>query len=384
MNDKLPLKYIGYYFQDGIHPNRSFPLAGRNKMNYTVSVLRRLNYDIDIISAAQVRLGENGSKKKVFDLSSKTRLFLFRNIKNVGRISTIFNYILTQLQLFLFLLRNTNRQSIVIAYHSILTLRTVLWVKKIKRFKLVLELNEIYSDASEKFYNRRNDELRIIKAADGYIFPNDLMNQAFNSNGKPFGVEYGIYKPEPRLNEPTKDGKIHVVYAGTLDPDKGGAQNTLIASEYLPSNYHIHIIGFGSEKQINNIKVQIDDLLKTSSCMISYDGCLDGDEFIRFIQKCHIGLSTQKTDAKFNDTSFPSKILTYFANGLQVVSVNIPVIKACSLSQYISFFDRVEGREIANAIMAVTDFSPKYNILKDLDMEFEEKLKGMLNSLTND
>ena len=48
---------------------------------------------------------------------------------------------------------------------------------------------------------------------------------------------------------------------------------------------------------------------------------------LKFIQKCQIGLCTQNIDAAFNTTSFPSKILSYMSNGLEVVGVNIAAIK---------------------------------------------------------
>ena len=63
-----------------------------------------------------------------------------------------------------------------------------------------------------------------------------------------------------------------------------------------------------------------------------------------------MGLSTQNPDAEYNDTSFPSKVLTYMANGLQVVSANVSVVKASKINDFISYYNSTTGAEIAEAI----------------------------------
>ena len=38
-----------------------------------------------------------------------------------------------------------------------------------------------------------------------------------------------------------------MLYAGTFDVNKGGADMAVMSGEYLSENFHLHIIGFGSE-----------------------------------------------------------------------------------------------------------------------------------------
>ncbi len=58
-----------------------------------------------------------------------------------------------------------------------------------------------------------------------------------------------------------------------------------------------------------------------TKCKITYDGAFYVKKYYEFLQKCHIGLSTQNPYEPFNNSSFPSKVLVYMANGLRVVSV---------------------------------------------------------------
>lgn len=60
-------------------------------------------------------------------------------------------------------------------------MRCVYWAKKIKRFRLILEVEEIYNDVFLKSKASRRMEERFIKNADKYIFPTELLNQKLNS-----------------------------------------------------------------------------------------------------------------------------------------------------------------------------------------------------------
>ena len=179
------------------------------------------------------------------------------------------------------------------------------------------------------------------------------------------------------------DGKIHCVYAGTLDPRKGGAIASAESALFLNENYHIHILGFGNEKEKAEMLNTIDSISKKSKAKITYDGLLSGEEYIKFIQSCDIGLSTQNPNAKFNDTSFPSKILSYMANGLRVVSVRIPVVEESGIGKCVYYYDEQTPENIAKAIKSI-DFSEEYDSRKAigvLDKAFICNLKTMLKGL---
>ena len=118
----------------------------------------------------------------------------------------------------------------------------------------------------------------------------------------------------------------------------------------------------------------IKDITPIAPCTLTYDGLLKGEDYIRFIQKCQIGLSTQNPNAAFNATSFPSKILSYMANGLRVVSIRIKAIEESSVGLGISYYEHQTPEEIAKAIMKV-DMNNNY--------ESRERIKELNESICN-
>lgn len=94
-------------------------------------------------------------------------------------------------------------------------------------------------------------------------------------------------------------------------------------------------------------------------------------------------MSTQNPNAKFNDTSFPSKILSYMANGLRVVSIRIPAIEKSAVGKFMYYYDEQTPENIAKAIKSI-DFSEEYDSRKTigvLDKAFICDLKTMLKGL---
>lgn len=178
-----------------------------------------------------------------------------------------------------------------------------------------------------------------------------------------------------RLNE------YHLVYAGTFDPRKGVFKAVEIA-KYLPSNFTLHILGTGSKTEIESILSYIDDTNSSSSCTVVYDGLKEGDEFAEFMERFDLGLSTQDPDQIFNDSSFPSKILTYLSLGLEVLSVNIKAVRDSKVSDSIHFYNSFDSNEnIANNIVNIltsSKFSTRENPLHKLDKDFEKDIIELL------
>ena len=69
-------------------------------------------------------------------------------------------------------------------------------------------------------------------------------------------VIYGTYNVEKQIANKFDDGKIHCVYAGTFDPRKGG-MSAVNAAKFLDEKYHIHILGFGTEKDKKLLIIKI-------------------------------------------------------------------------------------------------------------------------------
>jgi hypothetical protein len=375
--------YMAYYNSTNSSERRNAVLSSVNKMNYICEALENNGYNTEIVSASGTTEKKFCKSKKV-KLTDKTTLKLFSSLPRLNRIVSVIDRVILKTKLFLYMIKNTNKDSIVMVYHSLGYMSLVKRLKKLKGFKLIIEAEEIYGDVigDEKTSQK---EYEFFKIADGFIFPTELLSEKVNTEKKPEVIIYGTYHIEKELPKLFSDGKIHCVYAGTLDPRKGGAIASAESALFLNENYHIHILGFGNEKEKAEMLNTIDSISKKSKAKITYDGLLSGEEYIKFIQSCDIGLSTQNPNGKYNDTSFPSKILSYMANGLRVVSVRIPVVEESGIGKCVCYYDEQTPENIAKAIKSI-DFSEEYDSRKTigvLDKAFICDLKTMLKGLEN-
>lgn len=347
--------------------------AACNKIEYIVGAIREIGLDVEIISASNnvFKKAQRGVHKH---LENGAELVYMPSLRRGKRILNVFSTLLLYLELFFYLLFKIKKNDFVIVYHSTSLMKIVFLLKKLKRFKLILEVEEIYGDVigSKKI---RKKELEFFDLADSYIFPTSLLDDTVNKSHKPSVTIHGVYKSSLLYKSIFSDEKIHIVYAGTLDPRKGGAIAVTVG-EFLDTKYHIHVIGFGNEKEKEYLLDEIKKVSDKSGCMVSYDGCLSGAEYLRFIQSCDIGLSTQNPESAFNDTSFPSKILSYMSNGLRVVSVRIPAIESSAIGDDMYYYDIQSPEEIARVIKNV-DVVAEYNgkqIIEKLDKKFKRDI----------
>ena len=360
---KKNIYYVSYYSMPNDIQNRNSVTACTNKMNSIIESLVEIGYSVIILSASRANLNCICSGRTE-SLSSNVKINYYCSFPWTNIVSKILCHFSIFIGLFCQLLK-LNRQDKVIVYHSLGYMPIIKWAHKIKKFHLILEIEEIYADVINN-QKIREKELKYFTQADSYIFPTKILNQLINYNNKPSIIIHGTYKIE---SERTKNSEkkrfktkniIHCVYAGTFDPRKGGAAAAAAAADFLPDNYCIHIIGFGNSQDTINIKKLIDRINLNSKCKVIFDGLKSGEDYIQYLQKCDIGLSTQDPNDAFNLTSFPSKILSYMANGLRVVSIKIPAIETSEVGDMLYYYEKQTPKEIAKAILSV-NFNDNYD-----------------------
>ncbi len=370
------MKYIGFY---GIDKNRKpHSIAALPKMRYISDTLNKLGIEVEHIFAGRQAFKQLPAEKVV--INPMTSILYFKSyLRSKFKLIRFVNLLFSRIQLFFYCITKIEKDEEILVYHSLETMLPIYLAKRIKHFTLVLEVEEIYNDVRLKSAFSKKMEERYISYADKYIFPTKSLDEKYNTNSKPSIIIHGTYQVETDRQTKFDGEKIHVVYAGTFDPRKGGAI-AAASGEFLDSRYHIHILGFGSEEDKKFLLTEIERVSKISDCTVTYDGLLSGEDYIRFIQKCHIGLSTQNPAATFNETSFPSKILSYMSNGLRVVSIKIPAIEKSAIGSYMFYYDRQTPEQIANAIKSV-NLSAEYDgrkIVSELDEKFLLDLKSLL------
>ena len=379
MNER-PLKYISYYDTQDSNIRRNYVTSCTNKMEYIARTIASTGRNVEIISASEV----TEPKFRFYcaeakDLTDCISIKLPPSWGGKNIILRKFCMIWHYFYLIFFLCLNVRKNESVLVYHSLGYFNAILLAKKLIGFRLILEVEEIYSDVSTMSPYWRKLEFKMFNAADAYILSTELLDEKINPCHKPSIVIYGSYQVEPKVTEKFNDGKIHAIYAGTFDPNKGGAQMAIAAAKFLPENYHVHICGFGDDKTIKEIQDQISDVSVKSKATITYDGMKTGKDFIEYLQKCHIGLSCQKPEGEYNNTSFPSKILTYMANGLAVVSIKIPVIEKSAICDYISFYSGHNALSISDAIShAHKNTDDECYIIHKLNQSFYRNLKEII------
>lgn len=381
---KNNVKFVAHYDStENDAQKRAVALSACNKMLSVMNCIKSGGRTVEVVSVAST-YGEEDALSKTY--CSKDGVWI-RLFYAVGRRKylRIVNRVILPVQALAYLIGNTSKNDIVFAYHSVYLIKLLYILKLFTKCKLILEMEEIYGDVSGR-EDWRKKELRFARIADAYIFPTQLLDELVNKDKKPSVIIHGTYEEEKGRYEKFDDGKIHVVYAGTLDPRKGGAVAAVAAAAELPENYHVHILGIGSDEQKRDIAKQIEKASCVGRAKVTYDGSLSGEAYVCFLQACDIGLSTQNPDAQFNETSFPSKILSYMANGLRVISVQIEAVEKSAVGDMITYYREQTPEAIAKAILSV-DFSVPYDSrarIRELNKKFQNNLEKLMEKVGNE
>lgn len=371
--------YLGYYDTvENKNEKRNIVLAATNKMTYIIEAMEKCKCSVEVVSAAHTS-NRKCYPAKNMQIGKNSTLYLFKSTRWGNKIRRIICVLYSRYQYKKYIINNLTSEDTLIVYHSVDYANFIVKAKKKIGFRLVMEVEEIYADVNGNERDRKK-EYKVFDAADAYIFPTELLNKKINIKNKPYAIICGTYKAEPDKKVKFNDGKIHIVYAGTFDPRKGGALASVGAAEFLNGDYRLHILGFGSHEDKHKLLKEIERVSKISSCKVSYDGLLSGEEYVNFIQRCDIGLSTQNPSGIYNDTSFPSKILSYMANGLRVVSIRIPAVETSEIGEYMYYYEEQTPQQIANAIKSVDFTKPYYSreIISQLDDQFVIDINRLL------
>lgn len=377
------IKYLGRYdIEEYKNERRNYFISAKTKMDYISGALNDIGYKVEIISPAWTDNSKGYYRSRKHLLKDDISLLVGPSFGVKTSAFKIIPKIFSWIWLVLFLIFRTKKNEEIIVYHSMNLIIPLTIVKIIKQIRIVLEVEEIYTNIGKYNNVKKRLELQFFKNVDKYIFANEKLNELINIDNKPYCVLYGMYYTEEKYNERFADEKVHIVYAGIINEKKGSMISVDIALN-LDENYHVHIIGYGDSNSIESLRRKIDHVKKSTKCEITFDGLYTGIDYVKYIQKCDIGLCPQIDDSKYNSSSFPSKISSYLSNGLRVVSIDTEVIRKSPFGNVLFLYEKQHAQDIANLIKAI-DLKESYNcveLMEDLSVNFKKCLNDVLNKL---
>ncbi|MDZ4177765.1 MAG: glycosyltransferase, partial [Coriobacteriia bacterium] len=190
------IKYVGYYdTESNQSEKRGYVLAATHKMDYIIASLNGLGFDVHVVSASITR-NRRGHSGKLVSIGNRNRLVLLPTLPWGGKVRRVLSVVWSRILLLSWLLTNTTAGENVIVYHSLGYTRTILIAKALRRFRLILEVEEVYGDVTGKWIDRWK-EYALFRQADAFIFPTQMLSDKLNRRGNPHVVVHGTYGAEP-------------------------------------------------------------------------------------------------------------------------------------------------------------------------------------------
>jgi glycosyltransferase involved in cell wall biosynthesis len=378
--------YIGFYddlIQNADEKRNCF-ISSVNKMHYIIQVLVDEGYHVTVLSPAWTMLKHGRFKGKNVDLDEHVRLHLTPSFGSENRILRSLAKLYALIWLFWKLLVLAKQDAKVIVYHAQLISIPILFAKKIKGFKIVLELEEIYHRIQRTGKTMRMMEKRMIGNAQGYILPNHLMKEHYLARRKkPSMVIHGDYRTVRKARK-RNDLKIELLFAGNVEKTRAGAFNAIKVMEHLGDRYRLHILGYGRESDLVELVMRITNINKAKHReAVIFQGTLTGQAYSDFLADCDIALNLQTRDNHSMDMAFPSKVVSYLAHGLHVISTRLNTLATSDVAAFIDFTDTDDPAAIAKQIIAVDlrEASDPRPLLDQLDQNVHQELKHLIESV---
>lgn len=341
--------YIGRYIAAQEWGTYVANVPGMMKMRYVADKIQESGYKLIIVSVAD-KDTKGFYCSKTFEHNGKTIIYT-GGIGKKSRFKSFFRTLIKQMTVLKYILFNTKKEDLIVLYHSVpytnVVSRLVGWLNR----RFVLEVEEIYGYNAVEDKPWVNDEIRRIKKFKKFTCVNDGIPQVLGLDAKDYVVIYGAGIFPTRTAERYDDGKIHVVYSGTIEGQKMGAMTAVESARFLTSNYKMHISGFGNNNSVETLQKRISEINEElGEERIKYEGFLSEEDMHKLMFSCHIGLSPNVLRANFANSTFPSKVVTYMCHDLAVV-ISYATAYDYPISNGWVFYREQKPEIIAKAVM---------------------------------
>lgn len=342
------IHYIGWYIGEKEFGKYTGNIPGMLKMRYVAERILNSGVSLKVVSLATskgLRFPKTTKQEQGYSVKYLLSLGTGRQyLKNL-------DFRLKKLQIILYILLHVRKDDTILLYHSVPFTKLLCRLRQYLKRRVIIEVEEVYGYSAQKDFDWVDDEIRSIKSMDYFLFVNSGIPRYLGIDNDRYVVSYGVGNIPKRTTERFNDGKIHIVYAGTIEKKKLGAFTAIDTAKYLSDKYVMHILGFGKEDSIAIMQVKIEENNKMEGkCHIYYEGYKTGKDLDDFLFKCHIGISTNVMRPNFANNSFPSKVITYMCHDLTVVLGYADAFKDAPFVKGWTFYYDYNPESIASAI----------------------------------
>ena len=376
--------YIGFYdiLRNGKQV-RQYPLAAAHKIDFVINTIRKLGYIVQIISPIYIIDKQYYTlQKRRENISDGVELVLPFSIVKKNFLSLCILKIWLNIWLFVYLLQTCKKEDIVVVYHNYAMAFPIYFAQKIKKFHIILEIEEQFSEIwNIGWWNRWKEKLMLSLRNDHSLVVSDVLAKSLDIKN-PI-ISYGAYSAVEHVkNCQNIEDEICLIYTGTIDKVKMSAYLAVRSMMYLPKHYKLKISGpinKGEEDYFIHMIEEVNH--KKGITQVEYLGILDNANYEKLLNEADIALNPQQ-DGVFSTFLFPSKILTYLSHGLPVVSTKGESIVKSSLADIITFAEDFTEESIAKAIVNVKIKDKNFYIerIKILSDKFSQELSDLLGS----
>ena len=289
----------------------------------------------------------------------------------------------SRLWLLIYLIRNTHKDSVVLIYHSYEIAFPVLLARRIKRFKIILEIEEKYSMVWKLKRYQQFIESKLLKYGNkNSLVVSEVLADILRIKNPIISYgSYDIFRGE--INRDKEKEKITLIYTGTIDKVRNSAYMSLEVMLYLLKKYELILSGSiakGEEETFKEKIKEINNICGREAC--SYVGVLNEQDYQNLVLNADMALNLQQS-GDFGQFLFPSKIITYLSYNLPVVSTKGDSIVYSEIANIITFANEFNALSISEAIKSINiyDNIDRRRYLLELDTKFETKFRNLLNNV---
>ena len=376
--------YVGYYDipRNGKYVRSISPAAVR-KMDYVIQALCELGENVTVVSPAITASQDTntGLRTYVETIGENCQLICAPMLPiHHAKLQPI-NARFARWWLKHYLHRHVRKDDVVIVYHVPVLAPAISSSLNRIGYKFILELEEIYAKVWKLSEAEKKQEEALISMSGGKaIVVSEALKEKLCFDHAV--VSYGSYKAYegPIHRTPKTDGAIQLVFSGGIEQTRGGAFVALDVIRKLPARYSLTISGSvdaGSKDKFLSLIQEI-NAEKGFPC-VKYVGLLPQEQFDELLLHADIALNLQR-EGEYGGFLFPSKILTYLAYELPVVTTPGQSICKSALSEQLFITPDYRIDSIVKTIESM-DLSRPHNYrqtLQSMDAEFKAALKELI------